>query len=314
VTAVRAYGSRVRRTRIVDRRVDAIEVAGRHGNRLVLMDRLGIEFLSVFGLPPVAFVCLAADLGCRYISTGLTSYPYDPPSYPPFSLRDDPRLRREMTAAMRDRGVSIALGEGMTVRSGADIRDRSRDLELMAELGVRRVNTVSIDPDLDRSLEQFGLLAGMAAALGMETTLEPSPGLTIANLPAALDAVRQVGRPDFRLLIDVMHVIRSGSGPADLAALDPGLVGHIQLSDAPLVPVVPDYAQEAMFERMVPGTGGLPLPEVLAALPGDVVIGLEVPLRSQAQAGVGPYERLGRCVDAARELLARSGGRPGVDR
>jgi sugar phosphate isomerase/epimerase len=269
------------------------------------MERLGIEFLSVFGLPPVDFVCLAADLGCRYISTGLTPYPYDPPTYPPFSLRDNPLLRREMTAAMRDRGVSISLGEGMTVRSGADIRDRSGDLEIMAELGIRRVNTVSLEPDLNRTIDQFGLLAETAASLEMETTMELSPGLTIPDLPTALDTVRQVGRPDFRLLIDVMHVIRSGSGPADIAALDPAVVGYIQLCDAPLVPLVPDYAQEAMFERMVPGTGGLPLPEVLAALPGDVVIGLEVPLRSQAQAGVGPHERLGRCVDAARELLAR---------
>ncbi|WP_405733310.1 sugar phosphate isomerase/epimerase [Streptomyces sp. NBC_01537] len=268
------------------------------------MDRLGIEFLSVFGLPPVDFVCLAADLGCKYISTGLTSYPYDPPSHPPFSLRDDPPLRREMTAAMRDRGVSISLGEGMTVRSGADIRDRSGDLAIMAELGIRRVNTVSVDPDPHRSIDQFGLLAETAASFGMETTLEPGPGLTIPDLPTAVDAIRQVGRPDFRLLIDVMHVIRSGSGPADIAALDPGIVGYVQLSDAPLVPVIPDYAQEAMFERMVPGTGELPLTEVLAALPGDVVIGLEVPLRSQARAGVGPHERLGRCVDAARELLA----------
>ena len=270
----------------------------------MVTDRVGIEFLSVFGLPPVAFVDLAADLGCRYISTGLTSYPYDPPSYPPFSLRDDPQLRREMTAAMRDRGVSISLGEGMTIRGGVDIRDRHSDLEIMAELGIRLVNTVSIDPDLNRSIEQFGLLAELAASLGMETTLEPSPGLTIPNLSAAVDAIRQVGRPDFRLLVDVMHVIRSGSGPADLAALDPGIVGHIQLSDAPLIPTIPDYSQEAMFERMVPGTGEFPLPEVLAALPDDVVIGLEVPLRSQAQAGIGPHERLGWCVEATRKLLA----------
>ena len=270
------------------------------------MDRLGIEFLSVFGLPPVDFVHLAADLGCRYISTGLTSYPYDPPIYPPFSLRDDASLRREMRAAMRERGVSISLGEGLTIRSGADIRDRGGDLEIMAELGIRRVNTVSVDPDLDRSIEQFGLLAEAAAALGMETTLEPCPGLTFPDLPTALDAVRQVGRPDFRLLIDVMHVIRAGSGPPDIAALDPSLIGHIQLSDAPLIAVVPDYAREAMFERMVPGTGELPLPEMLAALPDDVVIGLEVPMRSQAYAGIGPHERLGRCVEAARELLART--------
>jgi hypothetical protein len=34
------------------------------------MDRLGIELLSVFGMPPVDFVNLAASLGCRYISVG----------------------------------------------------------------------------------------------------------------------------------------------------------------------------------------------------------------------------------------------------
>ena len=35
------------------------------------MHPLGIEFISVFGLPPVEFVHLAADLGCRHISTAL---------------------------------------------------------------------------------------------------------------------------------------------------------------------------------------------------------------------------------------------------
>ncbi|OHV51343.1 hypothetical protein BCD48_10165 [Pseudofrankia sp. BMG5.36] len=54
---------------------------------------------------------------------------------------------------------------------------------------------------------------------------------------------------------------------------------------------------------MVPGTGELPLLDMLTALPPGLVIGLEVPLRSQAEAGIGPRDRLGRCVDAARGLL-----------
>lgn len=274
------------------------------------MERLGIELLSVFGMPPVTFVALAADLGCRYISTALTSNPYNPSIYPPFSLRDDPTLRREMMAAMRDREVSISLGEGMVVREGADIQDRVGDLEIMAELGVRRINTVSLDPDLDRSIDQFGILAENAASLGMETTLEASPGLTVPDLPSALEVIRQVGRPDFRLLVDTMHVVRSGSGPDDLARLDPGVIGYIQLSDAPLVPAIPNYMEEAMFERMVPGTGELPLLDVLEVLPRDLVIGLEIPLRAEAMAGVGPHERVGRCVDAASGLLARLADRP----
>ncbi|MCK9928610.1 sugar phosphate isomerase/epimerase [Frankia sp. Mgl5] len=269
------------------------------------MESLGIEFLSVFGMPPVDFVSLAADLGCRHISTGLESNPYSSLGYPPFSLREDAPLRRNMIAAMRDRGISISLGEGMNVRAGTDVRDRVPDLELMAELGVRRVNTVSLDPDPDRSVQQFGLLAELAASFGMETTIEPGPGLTIGDLPTALHAIRQVGRPDFRLLIDTMHIIRSGSTPDDIAALDSDVVGYIQLSDAPLVPASSDYMTEAMFERMVPGTGELPLLDLLTALPRDRVIGLEVPIRSQAEAGVSPHDRLARCVEATRGLLAR---------
>jgi sugar phosphate isomerase/epimerase len=269
------------------------------------MERLGIELLSVFGMPPVEFVSLAGDLGCRYISCGLESNPMNPLGYPSFSLRDAPALRREMVAVMRDRDVSIALGEGMNIRSGTDIRDRAADLALMAELGVRRVNTVSLDPDLNRSIDQFGALAELAAGHGMETTVEPSPGLTVGDLPTALDAVRQVGRPDFRLLIDTMHIVRSGAEPDDIAKIDPDLIGYIQLSDAPRVPTEPSYMKEAMFDRMVPGTGELPLLELLAVLPRDRVIGLEVPLLAQAQAGVEPHERLGCCVAAARDLLAR---------
>jgi len=54
----------------------------------------------VFGLPPVEFVNLAADLGCQCISAGLTALPYNPHGYRAYSLRDDSNLRREMKAAM----------------------------------------------------------------------------------------------------------------------------------------------------------------------------------------------------------------------
>jgi sugar phosphate isomerase/epimerase len=269
------------------------------------MSLLGIESLSVFGLPPVQFVGLAADLGCAYISTGLRPMGGSPHGYPMWSLKEDRALRREMIAAMRDRGVSISLGEGFSVRAEMDAQDRAADLDVMCELGVKRINTVSMDPDLSRTFDQFATLAEMAEAVGVETTLEFGPGLTIADLPSAVAAVRHVERPNFRLLIDTMHLVRSGSDTADLAALDPNMIGYAQLSDVPLVSRYSNYMEEAMFERMIPGTGELPLPDILAALPPHLVLGLEVPERSQALAGVGPRERLGRCVEGARSLLAR---------
>lgn len=272
------------------------------------MARLGIENISVFGLPPVEFVGLAADLGCQHISTGLISFSFGVCDYPPFSLRDDAVLRRELIAVMRDRGVSISLGEGCTIRESVSAEHYAGDLDLFAELGTERINTVSMDPDFTRTCDAFAVLAEMAAERGLRITTELAPSLTICDLPSALAAVRHVGRPDFRLLIDTMHVVRSGSGPADLAALDPGLIDYVQLCDAPRTNRFASYHEEAMFERMVPGEGELDLPALLAVLPADRVYALEVPLRSAALAGEGPRERMGRCVTAARRLLAEAHG------
>lgn len=97
------------------------------------MDRLGIEMLSVFGLPPVEFVHVAADLGWRHISSGITGFPVPHLGYPPYSLRDNRRLRCQLLAAMDERGVAISSGEGMLVRGDADVRDLAADLDVMAE-------------------------------------------------------------------------------------------------------------------------------------------------------------------------------------
>lgn len=265
------------------------------------MDRLGLEMLCGLGLPPVDLVNLAADLGCRHVSAGLGPMP-SPLGYPAADLRDK-ALRREMIAVMRDRGVSISLGEGLIARPDADLRDAAPDLELLQELGVRRISTTSMDPDLPRSLDQFAILAELAADAGFELVIEFVPTLAVPDLPTALEAIRHVGRPDVRLLIDTMHLVRSGGSVADIAALDPDLIGYVQLCDVPLAPGFPSYMQEAMFERRAPGEGELPLADILAALPRDLIVGLEIPELAKAQSGVGPHERVGRCVEAARELL-----------
>jgi sugar phosphate isomerase/epimerase len=270
------------------------------------MNELGLEHQTVFGLPPIEFVHLAADLDCKFIAIVLDQGPYNPHSYAPYSLRDDRALRRRMVSALRDRGVSIALGEGIYVHSGSDIRTSATDLDIMAELGVAMINTVTMDPDLSRSFDEFALLAEMTAERGMETTVEFAPSLTIPDLDAALAAVRYVDRPDFRLLIDTMHLARAGNTASDLAAIDPGLIAHIQLSDNTLAQRGSVYREDSI-DRMVPGEGELPLREILAVVPAEVVIGLEVPMRSRAEAGVATEERARQCVEGARELLAAIG-------
>lgn len=271
------------------------------------IDRLGIGMLSVFGLPPVELVNLAGDLGCRFVSAALQGMPLVPLGYPRFSLIDDAGLRQAVLAAMDDRAVRISLGDGFLVLPGADVRALRGDLDVLAELGVPRINVVSLDPDVARSFDQFAALTDLAAELGIQTLVEPVPGLTVGDLPTALAAVEHVARPDFRLLIDTMHVVRSGSSAADLAAIDPTRIGYAQLNDTTLRPRTENYMEEAMFERMVPGEGELPLRGILSVLPSDIVIELEVPRRQLALAGVSPIDRLRPCVEAARRLLSEIG-------
>src|SRR5262249_9183724 len=160
-------------------------------------------------------------------------------------------------AAMRDLGVSISLFEGVVVQPGRDIRDRAPDLEILNELGVTRVNIISFDTDLPRTLDQYALGAEMAANAGMETVSEFVPGFPVPDLPTALAARRHVGRSDFRLLVDVMHLARSGGTAADLAALDPDDIGYVHLCDVPLSASMPNYIEEATRDRRAPGAGEL---------------------------------------------------------
>jgi sugar phosphate isomerase/epimerase len=277
--------------------------------RRCAVNPLAIDPISTFGMPPVDLVHLAADLGCEQV--GMTMFSrglWNPPLFPPFSVRDAPELPAAIGAALRERGLTISFVDGFLIEPGKDIRDRRTDLAIMAELGAPLVNTVSVDPDPDRTIDQFGVLADLAAAAGMGTTLELVPALSAINtLAAAVAAIEAVGRRQFRLLVDTMHYGRSGAKAADVAALDPHLIGYVQISDVRLVPDDSDYLQESISERLVPGTGELDNLEMLAAVPAGVTIGIEVPMWSAARRGVTPHARLGPCVTATRELLARAG-------
>jgi sugar phosphate isomerase/epimerase len=267
------------------------------------MDRLGIDFISVFGLPPVDFVGLAADLGCRYISLGLMPIDMNPHGYPAYSL-GDPALQRELKAALRESGVKLGNTEGFFVLPGRDVSDFAGALDMMAELGTERINTIGLDPDQARCFDQLAKLAELAAARGVMTTLEFVIGCPIGDLASAVAAWRHVNRPDFKLLIDPMHLFRTGSTAADVAALGPDAVGYAQLCDC--TRVARDQMHEARYERMVPGEGELPLLDLVKVLPKDIPIGLEIPQLSLAEAGVGPHDRLGPCVAAARKLLEQA--------
>ena len=159
--------------------------------------------------------------------------------------------------------------------------DLAADLDVMAEFGVAQVNSLSFDPDRNRTFDQLAMLTVMAAERGIGTTIELAPGMTIGDPATVLAAIEHVGRPDLRLAVDTMHWVRSGCGTVELHELGPEKIGYVQLSDTTLKPRVKSYMEEAMYED---GAG-----------------------RRGASARRNPRSGAGRCGDRSRDSDAGPG-------
>lgn len=267
------------------------------------MNPLGIECLSTFGLPPVDLIELTGALGCSHVTLNLGPAANRLPNYPAVSFRHDAMLQQEMKAALAASGVRIGMVEGFALLPDSQADDFARDLDMVAGLGAAAICAVSLERDVARSHAQFARLTELAAERGLVVTSELGAG-GLRRLDKALAAVAAVSHPAFKLLVDTMHFFRFGGTVEAFAALDPAVIGHVQLCDVPMPALIDDYMTEALYERRAPGDGDLPLREFLRAVPDGVVIGLEVPIRSEAEAGLGPHERLARCLAQARTLMA----------
>ncbi|HEY0958675.1 MAG TPA: TIM barrel protein [Novosphingobium sp.] len=267
------------------------------------MVKIGLDFLSALGMPPVRFIELAASLGCNSVTFGAAPLAAID-AYPRWSFRSAPQLVQDTQHALADNGISVAAGEGWFILPGRDIRDSAGDLDILATLGAKAITVCGLDPDIVRSFDQIAHLAEMAVARGLGTNIEFVASLPIGDLGTALDAVAHAGRPEVGLVIDAMHLFRSGANATDVAVLDPSLIRHVQLCDAPAKPIIEDYGYEASFERLRLGEGELPLADLVAVLVRDDIVGLEIPMKSRADAGADMAELLRPSVDEARRLVS----------
>lgn len=267
---------------------------------------LGMDHLTVVGMPPVDAIRLAAAAGLQTVSL-MAAQKYNPFGFGPWSLLADAPLRREVRAALADNGVAMALGEACLVEPDGGPATWQPLIDLFAELGTPRVNCVSFQLDPVREAEQFEQLAGLVNAAGMTMCWEYSRrrGRNLAEVARQVRALRERGhRAD--ILIDPMHFIRGGEQVATLAALEPGLVSYFQVCDVPLVGEG-EYMDEALYRRLPPGDGELPLVEIVRALPPGVVYSMEIPQVPLFAAGVSHLDRVKAAAAKSRAMLAAAG-------
>lgn len=129
--------------------------------------------------------------------------------------------------------------------------------------------------DRDAAATWLATLADRVAPFGTTLSIEFLPFTDIPDAAAAADLVDRAGRPNVGLCVDAWHVFR-GAGLLSLVGLDPALVAAVQFDDGPLDPVLDDYVQDCLHHREVPGEGEFDLRGLLALLPADAPLSVEV--------------------------------------
>jgi sugar phosphate isomerase/epimerase len=264
-----------------------------------VINPLSLDQLTVLGATPIELVSLAAANGCGRVGIYLQSWN----AMPAYNLCE----RTEADALLRccrENHVLIAVAEPFLLMPDTRPDALLPNLEAAARLQVEAINAVAFDTDPARLTNTFGALCDRAAEFDMDTFVEFFPLSAVKTLGMAAQLIRDVGRRGVRINLDVLHLMRSGGTAAEVKALDPDLIGHVQISDGPLR-ITPDRIMtEATEERGLPGQGEFPLRDILAALPEQVPIGVEVPSLSRLRAGVTSAEWASVAVNATRATLA----------
>lgn len=179
-----------------------------------------------------------------------------------------------------------------------DLDDQGeRVIEAAAAIGARHVLFTSRLPDLSATIDRFAALCDVASGCGVTLVCEFLPIFPLRSLAMARDVVNHhpIGRAG--ILIDNLHLSRSGGTIDDVQSIDVRRFPYLQIADAPLS-VPTEFAallDEAINGRLLPGEGSLPILELLAAVP-VALLSFEVRSRALRDGFTDP-------VDRARHLL-----------
>lgn len=236
------------------------------------MNRLSLASGVVPEFGPVATIRAAAAAGFEAVGLWI-----EPESWTEATTR-------ECRHALADSGLELLDIEVIWLKPDSSMLDHRRSIDIGAELGAANVLCVSSDPDHGATAARLAELCRHAEASAMRVALEFGIFTEVRNLSAALQILDAVAHPLRALLIDPIHVDRSGGTMADIAALDPALLPYAQFCDAPAKRPDPDdftaIITDAIDLREQCGAGALPLAELVRALPSGIPLSLE--LRSKA--------------------------------
>ena len=258
------------------------------------MRALCLDHLSLSDLTALELIEVAAALGCDAVSLFVMPLPLGPYR----DLVHDRAARDEVKHVLRATGLSVGIVEPFMLDDNVDWEVIARTADLAAEFG-GTVSALGFDIEPARLEASACRLAEITRKAGTRMALE-SFTLSAMRTPADALALAEAAGPDVGLTIDTLHVVRTGGSWADIAALPPERIFHVQINDGPREPPA-DLYLEATLERHPPGDGEFDLSALIPLVPTTGMLAVEAPFK--APPGLSPLERGRVLVEASRALL-----------
>lgn len=187
-------------------------------------------------------------------------------------------------------------------------RINAQVVDVATTLAPRHLTTVVFHDDTARAVDQLGALCEQVNPAGVVPAVEFLPFSGVRTWAAARDIVQSVGPGRAAVLVDSLHVTRSGDVAASIDGADPSLVPYAQFCDAPASPSDPTdrgLYREAVGARLLPGDGDLPLLDFVRALSPDTPLSVEV-LSDDLMARMRPADRATVALTSTRQVLGRA--------
>lgn len=218
-----------------------------------------------------------------------------------------PATTRELQAVLRGEGLPALDVEVVWLTPGPDDDDHLRAVDIGRQLGAANLLVVSSDPDHAATAAKLRRLCEHGEG-AIRIALEFALFTQVHTIAQAASILHAVDHPAAAMLVDPLHLARSGGTPEDVAGVPGGWLPYAQFCDAgPLAFDVADRAAivaEAVDRRVHVGEGVLPLLALAQALPRDLPLSIELRSRALREDHPVPLDRARAVLAATRRFFA----------
>ena len=263
------------------------------------MPHLGLGHLTI-GADPLETIDVAAAAGFRSVSIRVAGRRKSDPFR---QILGNAAALRELRQRLDDTGLRLSNMMPHQFNEETTPDDLKRFAEAALVLRPEYILCNDYVPDYG-VLDMIATLLDDVFGENIRVTLEFVTYTEAKSLAATLEKIRRFGGPGLEVLIDSLHLNRSGGTNAEVAATPREQLALAQLCDAKRLtrtPTMQELMSEARTARLAPGEGDLDLYSFLDALPRDVEIEYEVP--HPAHKDLPAPEKARRAYSAFRSYL-----------